>query len=45
MKNLKISMFDSDVDLQQVQILHVEIKVENVQLRKLEKFVKRLLLF
>ena len=45
MKNLKISMFDSDVDLQQVQILHLEIKVENVQLRKLEKFVKRLLLF
>ena len=32
MKNLQICMFDSDFYLQQVRILHLDVKVENVQL-------------
>ena len=36
-------MFDSDFYLQQVQILHLDVKVKNIQHRKLEKFEKRLL--
>ena len=34
MKRLQICMFDSDFYLQQVQILHLDVKVENVQLQK-----------
>ena len=33
MKRLQICMFDSDFDLQQVQILHLDVKVKNVQLQ------------
>ena len=34
MKRLQICMFDSDFYLQQVRILHLDVKVKNVQLRK-----------
>ena len=36
MKHLQICMFNSDFYLQQVQILHLDVKVEIVQLQKLE---------
>ena len=38
-------LFDSDFNLQQIQILHLDVKVKNVQIQKLENFEKRLLLF
>ena len=34
MKRLQICMLDSDFYLQQVRILHLDVKVENVQLQK-----------
>ena len=34
MKRLPICMFDSDFCLQQVRILHLDVKVENVELQK-----------
>ena len=40
MKHQKICMFYSDFYLQQVRIWHLDVKVENVQLQKLEKFEK-----
>ena len=33
MKCLQICMFDSDFYLQQISILHLDVKVKNVQLR------------
>ena len=43
MKPLQICMFD--FYLQQVQFLHLDEEVENIQFWKLEKFEKQLLLF
>ena len=34
MKRLQICMFDSDLYLKQVWILHLDVKIENVQLQK-----------